>query len=434
MSKESVIEVPFDSYLKYCSPCMYKGRILMPLKDYLEQYALVPSKRGVIKLLCFKPVPCKNGRMEATKFVGRFIRRSVKAETAVQKQVRLALEWSSKNRAEDGVYGYYWTGQAKELLSLLKTVPEGLLVGVMGYSGQGKTALKFAFSSALRRFYDKQEPKTVEKVEKDGNSTITTTETRPDFNVSIPKWDTGVYKFWKEEMKDSFRMNYRKAFLIDTPDYGRKDVRLINRDLTQLSEFWTDLRAFGYKANVIVFLQKELVKARQQFFLLKMYPLMELTPLKPEEMLEVYRKALGAGSLDPFAAESLTLVAQYSRGIFRRFMRYVNMIVLNMVRRGKETVTVEDVKAVITDAVLMQDAELEFAEMFKSESRKRVAVKMLSFLKERGETDQEMIAEALDVDPSTVGRIMPTLEDNGYVKRKRAEHGKWIVSIAEFHR
>jgi biotin operon repressor len=239
-----------------------------------------------------------------------------------------------------------------------------------------------------------------------------------------------------EQIKYRRRMKLRRAFFIDTPDYGRKDIRLINRDLTQLSEFWTALRARGYDANVVVFLQKELVKSQQHFFLLKMYPLLELPPLKPEEMLASYKQIFrnytsSAKPTEPFIEEALTLVAQLSRGIFRRFMRYINLAVSDMLQKGKDAVNVEDVRNVITDAVLMQDSALEFEDMFRNETHKRQAVKLLSLLRGQIEANQKTMAEALGISEMAISRLMVQLESNGYVKRRRGKHGEWLVSITE---
>jgi len=413
------IKVPYDRYEDYCSRCEHNVQLLTLLDEYLKQAALFPSERGNVSLSCSKFLPCsETGKWESTVFVAR-IKRSVKANLPLT-----VLAWSAKNRAEDGVYGYYYTEEVKRLIELLKTVPEGLLVGVMGYSGQGKTALKRCLTRDLKRFYEENEPKTTETKE---SEYVTAVHTRPDFQVSIPKWDTNVYKYWMEQIRFPLIMRPRKVFLIDTPDYGRKDVRLINRDLTQISEFWTDLRAYGYKANVVVFLQKELVKSQQHFFLLKMYPLLELTPFKPEEMLAAYKQNFG--SCMPFIEESLTLVAQLSKGIFRRFMRYINLAVMDMLQKDKNVVSAEDVKAVITEDVLMMDADLEFTEMFRNESQKRTAIKILSFLRKNQEVNQKTVAEALGLAEATVSRLLNQLEDYCYVERRRGEHGEWLVSV-----
>jgi len=157
-----------------------------------------------------------------------------------------------------------------------------------------------------------------------------------------------------------------------------------------------------------------------------MDPLLELNPLKPEEMLEAYKMIVG--SYTPFDEQSLSLMAQLSRGIFRRFMRYIRLTVADMLLKGKGIVSVDDVKTIINDDVLMKDAELEFMEMFRNEAHKQQATKTLSFLREQKEANQKTIAEALGFAEAAVSRLVNTLEDHGYVRRHRGEHGEWLVS------
>jgi len=57
----------------------------------------------------------------------------------------------------------------------------------------------------------------------------------------------------------------------------------------------------------------------------------ELEPLKPEQMLEAYRKRFKA--IEPFAEDALLTLARMSRGIFRRFLRYI-MVTLQQSTAG----------------------------------------------------------------------------------------------------
>lgn len=68
----------------------------------------------------------------------------------------------------------------------------------------------------------------------------------------------------------------------------------------------------------MIAIQKEMF--RDHFFLDKMHKI-ELEPLKLEQMLEAYRKALG--TLEPFTRDGLLTLARMSRGISRRFLRYI---------------------------------------------------------------------------------------------------------------
>lgn len=341
--------------------------------------------------------------------------------------MRKILMWASRNRAEEGVHGYYRTEQFQRLLNLIKLVPSGLLVGVMGYSGQGKTAFRrvLAHDMGFRRRKFKIETETDYKMAQLPHSDMI----RLSKPIELIKWDGRYYRKLKANVLSApdIQLLEVNLILIDTPDYGRKDVRLINRDLTQISEFWNALRERRCYANIVVFLQKELVRRQQHFFLLKMTPFIELD-FKCEELLQFYKSRFN--SYTPFNEESLKEIARLSKAIFRRFQRYIHLTVLDMLQTSKNVVSVEDVKRVITDEELMKDAELEFWDMFRSESKKRTAVKILSSLRSGKEVSQEEIAEALNVNPATISRLIAVLEDYSYVKRRRAERKKLLVSLA----
>ena len=65
-------------------------------------------------------------------------------------------------------------------------------------------------------------------------------------------------------------------------------------------------------------IQKEMF--HDHFFFDKMEKV-ELEPLRPEQMVEVYRKRFKA--IEPFTEDALLTLGRMSRGIFRRFLRYI---------------------------------------------------------------------------------------------------------------
>jgi len=350
-----------------------------------------------------------------------------------KERVKTILQWAMRNRAEDSfeLEYYYWTPQAKRLFNKL-TILGGLygnclLIGVRGSSGVGKSALL----KALRR-----------KLE------LWVSENKSDKPGWLRRYLSPIFTVkWGEQHKiDSYdnAQSYEAhhSNLIDTPDYGRRDLRKINRDLTQIFNIWNEVRErlhYGteqdpnvegyhqrFTGNFVVFLQKELIKPRDHFFLRKM-DIVELKSLTTNELLEAFKMRFT--TFDPFTGESLTLIAELSRGIFRRFMRYIQLALENMIERGATEVTVDDVKAVITEEILMEDMELEFYDMFKNERYTRHAVRILNFLRDTGQIDQKTIAEELGIHATILGRIVANLEENGYVKRIRGTGKTWQVEI-----
>lgn len=351
-----------------------------------------------------------------------------------QERAKIVLQWAMRNRAEDSFEEqyYYWTPQAKKLFNKL-TILGGLygnciLIGVRGSSGVGKSALLKALKRKLELWVNEH------KSEKYFG--------RYESSVFAVKWgEQGRMNPY--DNPQSYEAHHSN--LIDTPDYGRCDLRKINRDLTQIFNVWNEVRKrlhYGtlqepnvkgihqrFTGNFVIFLQKELIKPKDHFFLRKM-DIVELKSLTTNELLEAFEMRFT--TFDPFTEESLTLIAELSRGIFRRFMRYIQLTLENMIERGSTEVTVGDVKAVITEEIIMEDMELEFYDMFKNERYTRHAVRILNFLRDAGQTDQKTIAEELGIHATILGRIVATLEENGYVKRVRGTGKTWKVEIQEY--
>jgi hypothetical protein len=84
---------------------------------------------------------------------------------------------------------------------------------------------------------------------------------------------------------------------------------------------------------------------RDHFFFDKIVKL-ELEPLKREQMLEAYRKRFKGH--EPFAEDALLTLARMSRGIFRRFLRYVILTLQHSESHGERIIDAETVKAAVT--------------------------------------------------------------------------------------
>jgi hypothetical protein len=336
-----------------------------------------------------------------------------------QENVKEMLAWAMRNRAEDCFEEkyYYWTPQAKKIFNKLTILEEKygnrLLIGVIGASGVGKSALVRALESRLFSWHK---------------------EHFKDYYYETP-----VLRLkWKQEFSRGVSIKdengntilwLQHSVLIDTPDYAAKDIRKISKDLDGIHNVWADVRRTPLTycgTNFVIFFQKELVKRADHFFLRKMDKV-DLNPLKPDELLEAFH--LRFATDEPFTLESLTLIADLSRGIFRRFMRYIQLSLEDMIERASGEVTVADVHRVISDEVLMQDLELEFSDIFKNERYMRHAVGIVNLLQEVKEVNQETLAQELNVHPSILGKIVATLEENGYVKRMRGKGKTWRVEM-----
>jgi len=207
-----------------------------------------------------------------------------------------------------------------------------------------------------------------------------------------------------------------QTILIDLPDYSKTDIRRVTTDLETIYWIWNGLTQTPNQPNIVISFQKELF--RGHFFLGKMNRI-DLMPFKPEALLKFYEKRFHG--TEPFTQEALLLLAKMSRGIFRRFLRYITLTLNHQERAATPLpITVDHVHEAILPQLLAQDMDQQLTEIFPRQPDMRTAaVKLLLHLEEHGPTTQPKIKELLDLPDYTVSRLVNKLEDYRYVKRER---------------
>jgi len=212
----------------------------------------------------------------------------------------------------------------------------------------------------------------------------------------------------------------KKLILIDTPDYSKTDRRLMARDLEEMYWLWNSLSRGTYpehetKPNLVIAIQKEMF--RDHFFFDKMEKV-ELEPLKPEQILEAYRKRFK--TIEPFAEDALLTLARMSRGIFRRFLRYITVTLQHWETGKGGPIDATVVKEAVTAERLAEDMERELAELFPKQSDLRLqAVGLLVHLEESGPKKQTELAEELGMEGYAMSRLLAKLTLHRYIIRRR---------------
>jgi len=190
--------------------------------------------------------------------------------------------------------------------------------------------------------------------------------------------------------------------------------------------------------SIVVFIQKETFNHADHFLYGKM-DLIDLLPLTVSQLLEAYKQKWGG--YEPFAKDALEYIAKMSRGVFRRFKRYIALAVEAWVapRLGKsipghldvefamsqegqpeKPIDLALVEDAVTDEEVMRDMDKELEGIFKKTARKELAVEIirhLSLPQLKGGTNQKNIAHDLHIDEMAVSRLIRELEQHGYVKR-----------------
>jgi len=220
----------------------------------------------------------------------------------------------------------------------------------------------------------------------------------------------------------------KKLLLIDTPDYSKTDRRLMARDLEGIYWLWNFIIQHNKDASIVVAIQKEMF--RDHFFFDKMDKI-ELEPLRPDQMVQAYLNRFG--STTPFTREGLLTVARMSRGIFRRFLRYITLALRlwETSPEPRDSIGLEIVRKAIATERLAEDMEFELAELFPKHSDLRLqAVRLLMHLQEYGPTKQSELGQELGMERYMMSRLLTRLELHHYVTRERARTDK-IVSLTE---
>jgi hypothetical protein len=200
------------------------------------------------------------------------------------------------------------------------------------------------------------------------------------------------------------------------------------RDLEEIYWLWNSLRQTDATLgpNLVIAIQKEMFGGH--FFFDKMIRI-ELEPLQPSELVEGYVKRFK--TTEPFTEDAILTVARMSRGIFRRFLRYISLTLDLWSTQDEphgpiETATVKD--AVPIDR-LAEDMELELMELFPKHSDLRLqAVRLLMLLEDSAAVKQSELAEELGIEEYALSRLLAKLELHRYVVRERAGTDK-IVSL-----
>jgi len=230
-----------------------------------------------------------------------------------------------------------------------------------------------------------------------------------------------------------------RAVLIDTRDYGKSDRRVFEADLMGIQRLWNQVLNYaniiGYVPfpNFVVAIQEELffgAKGVSHFLLGKMETY-RLKPLTPKELYDLYIRRFKDPL--PFQPDALMKIAKLSRGVPRRFLRYINLCAeaLFLGRVGPPPIDTSMVDRVVTEEELRKDLESELSAIFpKSDEMKVKALRLLSYLSARDGLNQKQLAEALGYSEMDVSRICEKLEQYGYVRRESTKEGKMVNVVA----
>ena len=235
----------------------------------------------------------------------------------------------------------------------------------------------------------------------------------------------------------------QRAILIDMPDYPKHDRRLIARDLDDIQGLWNRLMTSDSDVSIAIFIQKETFNYADHFFYGKM-TIVDLMSLTTGQLLEAYKQRWGGYA--SFTEDALEYIARMSRGIFRRFKRY---IALTLEMSSQPLLDLELVKKAV-DEEIIRDVDKELKGIFRKREQKEKALEVMKVLSDEkirreearaggvkstaesyGEArpdglTQSDLAEMVDVSEMALSRLVRELEQHGYVKRIGWQHWTYV--------
>lgn len=403
----------------------------------------------------------------------------------LQTRVREVYNWSVQLTAEsrDEKWSYYWPDVIRNLLAKLRIVT-GALISLIGLQGVGKSSAMKALTDALTA-----EGKIVMSVKLYGSGNLrqairaqvyenikasyaallkeeviklaskdSRMATKID-NIRSNSRDKDFYNFMTEllgiklpevrpqdptgylyllvdvlpkKIRDSIDneatldwLSKTETIMIDLPDYSKTDKRAMVRDLDDVQQLWNTLAIRSWRGSLVVFIQKEMFG--NHYFFGKM-DTVEIKPFTKEEIIEAYLQTFKDHS--PFSTDALGYIAGLSRGIFRRFLRYIQVSLEYCMGKNlaDQTIGRDLAHEAIPWVEIVRDIEDELSTIFpKSLQLLKKALQIITLLtKQEAPIIQKQIAEVLSANQMDVSRIADKLEAYGYIIRQRQGNEKLV--------
>lgn len=372
---------------------------------------------------------------------------------------------------------FFWTKQAERLVRRLQ-LSKNQLIAVIGYQGSGKSTLlsmlwdKLENCHGLKWFGEKSAEENLEFfAEPDLENLISYLHLKnseeelrhwvgslptsiantvgailfsphADEHLKNPQYTIIAHSIIEKKLGQATLQEAKKdwlaqelskgTILIDLPDYDKNNRTQMIHDLNAIHKFWQNIDVMNEgsrETNIVLFMQKELF--HNHFFFGKM-DVIDLELLKPQDFIQYYTDKFG--STKPFEVDALREIAYLSRGIFRRFKKYIRICLDNFYDDSeKGGISVEDVQLWISQAQLSKDMELELSSVFHSRELHNYTVTLLQVLGKNGSVDQQELSTQVFGEGKAAemqcSRVLQKLEAYGYIKREVHDNNKKMVSL-----
>jgi len=208
------------------------------------------------------------------------------------------------------------------------------------------------------------------------------------------------------------------------PDYSRSNANALVHDIAEIQRFWESMENRG-NTHLVIAIQKELVLKAPNFFWGKCDKYI-VEPLTTQQLIEAYKLSNPDG--DIFEPAALQLLGDLSRGIFRRFKKYMRL----SIEANQERIlpmTKDLVERAITNEIVFQDLDQELADLFENEENRRCASKILGYLRNHDQVNVKTIASDIGISETMAQKIIQKLGLYNYIQTKHGEGKEKLVSL-----
>ncbi len=257
-------------------------------------------------------------------------------------------------------------------------------------------------------------------------------------NPSVADLDR-AYKFLprvtiRRVKENAFRSYLRdsRILLIDLPDYPRGGKQVMSRDLDDIQQLWNSLALQGWNGNIVISLQRELLgEEGVSHYLLGKTFIYEIKPFSSTEILKLYK--MKWNSTSPFTEEALKYVCARARGITRRWLRYLGIILQSWLldERKATPIDMKDVSQYLPMDEVARDMGAELNHVFrKSPEGRKNAMAIITLVNSADKPlNQKQVASTLGIGEMECSRVVGKLEDYGYLKREKTKKGNLLKTL-----
>jgi hypothetical protein len=229
-----------------------------------------------------------------------------------------------------------------------------------------------------------------------------------------------------KQLKDNAFIHFirsRKVIFIDMPDYSKSNANAMTHDIDEIQELYESLQ--NCPIHFVIAVQRELMQKAPHFFWGKCDKY-TLEPLTTDQLIELYN--LNNQGPEIFEPTALQYLAELSRGVPRRFKRYIRLTI-EANREQKLPMDIELVKTAITENVLFEDLDQELANVFEKEESRRIASRILNYLRGNKDSNIKTIAESVGISETIAQKTVQRLLLYGYVTSRHGEGKEKLVSL-----